>query len=484
MQKIINIALLKFFLSMLLLFCIASVTFCQSSPEVLYQQYRVAKTEADKKNVVNAYFESLRDHDLEPALRDLIKMHGYFKSEGDVSGIGTGLIGLFLAKLYEKTGNYSKGLTYALPALQNFENLNDTSKIIDALIQVGDIFTGSENIPQGLYYYNQCKPVIEAYHDKGKYPLLLNNIANCYNQINAADSALPIINTALSLVQKSKDSALSGRIYATLGNTHLATGDDTLARVYFNKGLGYLDNTEGEIRSIIYCGLAASFFKTADYYHVLEYSYNAAWNAEPNYKKELMQAYEWLYKVYEKAEERDIVYRDSVYKYFRLASTLKDSLFTVQKTQSQQQMFLQEQLRKEEIQSAKLKEVAERKKTISYILIGIGIIFLISLFSLLSQSFISNPKFIRGLGIIALLIVFEFFNLLLDPFLARVTGDSTLLMLLALVSIAAVLAPLHHRTEKWVINKLIEKNKTIRLARAKKTIELLEKENADGGNHA
>jgi cell wall assembly regulator SMI1 len=51
-------------------------------------------------------------------------------------------------------------------------------------------------------------------------------------------------------------------------------------------------------------------------------------------------------------------------------------------------------------------------------------------------------------------------------------------MLLALVCITALLVPLHHRVEKWATTKLVEKNKQIRLAAAKKTIQELEKENS------
>ena len=47
-------------------------------------------------------------------------------------------------------------------------------------------------------------------------------------------------------------------------------------------------------------------------------------------------------------------------------------------------------------------------------------------------------------------------------------------MLLALVCIAALLVPLHHRMQKWTATKLVEKNKATRLANEKKTIEKLE----------
>lgn len=64
---------------------------------------------------------------------------------------------------------------------------------------------------------------------------------------------------------------------------------------------------------------------------------------------------------------------------------------------------------------------------------------------------------------------------MLHPFLERATHHNPVLMLLALVSIAALLEPLHHQLEHWATAKLVEKNKQIRLAAAKKTIEQLEK---------
>ena len=48
-------------------------------------------------------------------------------------------------------------------------------------------------------------------------------------------------------------------------------------------------------------------------------------------------------------------------------------------------------------------------------------------------------------------------------------------MLMALASLAALLVPLHHKLEKWITSKLVEKNQKIRLAKAKKIIEEAEK---------
>ena len=137
-------------------------------------------------------------------------------------------------------------------------------------------------------------------------------------------------------------------------------------------------------------------------------------------------------------------------------------------------MTFEEDIRQQELAAEKIKAEDERKQNIQYALIALGIIVLLTLYLLLSRSFITNTKLIEFFGVVALLIVFEFLNLLLHPFLERVTNHSPILMLLALVCIAALLVPLHHKVEHWATAKLVEKNKKIRLASTKKTIEELE----------
>ena len=143
-------------------------------------------------------------------------------------------------------------------------------------------------------------------------------------------------------------------------------------------------------------------------------------------------------------------------------------------------MAFKEQLRMIEDAAKKSEEEEQRKQNIQYALMALGIIILFTLYLLLSRSFITNTKLIEFFGVVALLIVFEFLNLLLHPFLERVTHHSPVLMLLALVCIAALLVPLHHRVEKWATAKLVEKNKQIRLAAARKTIQQLDTKSEDG----
>ncbi|HMF71625.1 MAG TPA: hypothetical protein VK616_09135, partial [Flavitalea sp.] len=166
---------------------------------------------------------------------------------------------------------------------------------------------------------------------------------------------------------------------------------------------------------------------------------------------------------------------DSTLKYAKIFKTANDSLNNNRANQQILLMTFDEEIRQQEIAVEKTNVANERKKNIQYALIALGIIGLLFLYLILSRSFITNTRLIEFFGVIALLIIFEFLNLLLHPFLERITGHSPVLMLLALVCIAGLLVPLHHKMEKWTTRKMIEKNKKVRLAAAKKTILQLEK---------
>jgi hypothetical protein len=165
---------------------------------------------------------------------------------------------------------------------------------------------------------------------------------------------------------------------------------------------------------------------------------------------------------------------DSAYYYSKVETKLRELIFNQSNQNAIQALAFKEQLRGIEESAKKSEEEQERKQNIQYALIALGIVSFIILFFLLSRSIIVTEKWISFFGILGLLIVFEFINLLIHPFLETATHHTPVLMLLALVVLASLLIPLHHRMEKWIKEKMTEKNKTIRLASAKKTIERLE----------
>ena len=125
-------------------------------------------------------------------------------------------------------------------------------------------------------------------------------------------------------------------------------------------------------------------------------------------------------------------------------------------------------------------EVAARSRNIhpgcniQFGIIALIVITLAIFLLIFSRTSVVGAKVIKNLSLIALLLFFEFINLLLHPFLDRITNHSPILMLLCMAAIAGLLIPLHHRMEKLITNMLVSKNNRVRLEAARRTIEELE----------
>ncbi|MGR9791985.1 hypothetical protein ACUOFZ_24690, partial [Escherichia coli] len=91
------------------------------------------------------------------------------------------------------------------------------------------------------------------------------------------------------------------------------------------------------------------------------------------------------------------------------------------------------------LEEAKQKEKEDRNHNLQLAFIAIGILSLIIIFLLLSNSFIVSHQLVGFLSVLVLLVVFEFINLLIHPFLEKITHDSPLFMLLGLVAVAALI---------------------------------------------
>jgi hypothetical protein len=99
--------------------------------------------------------------------------------------------------------------------------------------------------------------------------------------------------------------------------------------------------------------------------------------------------------------------------YHKAARVAQDSLFSQEKNRQIQMLNFAETLRQQEIEKTKQAEAEARKHGLEYAAIAIGLVGFMMVFLLLSHSIIANERVIRFLGILALLIVFEFVNLLL-----------------------------------------------------------------------
>jgi hypothetical protein len=270
--------------------------------------------------------------------------------------------------------------------------------------------------------------------------------------------------------QKIKNNHFIGVSLATLGAISLQNDRYSIALEYLRSALPYISFSDSYMRGKILLETATLFGKTGKKDSCVHFARQVLQlsKASGNVKTSL-ESSSLLAEQFEKMR----LY-DSAYFYQKIAKIINDSLFSREKGRTIQNLELDELRRQSDIQNQLALEKEERKQNIQYAGIAISLILLTVIFLAFSYSIVANPKTIRFIGVISLLLIFEFLNLLLHPSLGVITNHSPVLMLLAMVAIAALLVPLHHKIEKWITHQLVEKNKKIRLAAAKKTIEQLQ----------
>ena len=169
---------------------------------------------------------------------------------------------------------------------------------------------------------------------------------------------------------------------------------------------------------------------------------------------------------------------DSAYHYSELKALYNDSLKSTANLNKLQDMAFEQQLKDREDAKERAEASTTRSRNIQFGIIALIVITLAIFLLIFSRTSVVGAKAIKNLSLIALLLFFEFINLLLHPFLDRITNHSPILMLLCMAAIAGLLIPLHHRMEKLITNMLVSKNNRVRLEAARRTIEELEGTNS------
>ncbi|MEO5948296.1 MAG: tetratricopeptide repeat protein [Chitinophagaceae bacterium] len=450
------------------IFCFAKIAYSQPLPDSVLTKYNSAVTQKNKEDYLWNYLESLSKDNNE--VTQALNILSYFKKQNDESGADN--TELFIALRLGYKGNYITALNMGLSILSSCEKRKDTVGILHAFEVIHYSFTLAKNYEEAIAWQKKAIPYAVAINDESKLSGIYNNLGAVYAQALMPDSGLVYAQKAVNIDTKLQDVKHLPYSLSTLAENYIAGKNYDFALPFLKKSLAYAQsNSDAWTIAYAFLDFAQAYYGLKNYDSTIYYARKSVELSNyMGFKETLLKSSEALYKSFE-ATGRE----DSANKYFRLATAAKDSIYSTEKTSNIQAISFREQLRQQEIETEKTETEEERKKNIQYALLALGIITFIITFLLLSRRHITNTKLIQFLGVVALLLVFEFLNLLLHPFLERITHHNPILMLLALVCIAALLVPLHHKLEKWATHKLVEKNKQVRLASAKKTIQELEK---------
>jgi tetratricopeptide (TPR) repeat protein len=374
------------------------------------------------------------------------------------------------------TRNFTKSLSLLFECLETAEEIKDSVALMDCTFLLNITYKFLEDHNKSVEYASRTLLYAKATSDSAWIWNSCYNLGNAYCNLKNKDSALyysqeayryanllerPIQKGVLGLWMLSEPETIAWSLHA-MGRVQELLENWGLAIEYYRKAVPHPNEI---LQSDLELSIAGYFNKIGKRDSAVMYAKRCMKESLAiSYEHNILGSYTALGQAYESLNN------DSAVKYFKLVIDVRNQQFSAKTKTDVANLTFNEQQREKEVMIMDMITKEERRRNLQFILLGIGLITFILLYIFVSQSVIIKSHSVKFLGVVALLLVFEFANLLFHPMIANVTHHSPPLMFLIMVCIAALLVPAHHKLEKWITHQLVEKNKRIRLAAARKTI--------------
>jgi tetratricopeptide (TPR) repeat protein len=364
-------------------------------------------------------------------------------------------VGLLATSQY-LLGNYPDALNNYMHKLKIEEKRKSPRNFASALNNIGLMYILLKEYDKALSYLYRADSTVEAVGGKAKADLkygITINIGETYYRKKMTDSANHYFYHALDLARQSGDSYYLGESMMNMANVLSLQQKNREALGYYQQSFAYL--TEA-LNNDLLCEVSLGMAKI---YDILNQQDSVAYFGNLSFqiaKKDKFLSRQLDASIFLSQHFKKQFAFDSAYSYIELSVSLKDSIMGQEKIKQAMIISTNEQIRQSEIAEQIRKEKATRTQQLQLLLIAI-FIPLFFLMTLVFSRIKIHLTFLRFMGIISLLLLFEYLTLLLHPLIADITNHTPILELLIFVGIGACLIPLHHRLEHVLISKLIKK---------------------------
>lgn len=359
-----------------------------------------------------------------------------------------------MANAYNNIGNYNKAMEIFLTQLTILEKKNNPPRLANVLMNIGILYTQQKEYTKALPYYLKSDSIIKINKISQIAYNSFQNLGDLYDRLNKNDSAFYYYQKAFTLALKINNPYFIGASYIGLGNYHIKEKNIFLGINMFQNALTKLSEAND---ADLFCesaqNISKAYFEKKQFDSSLMYAHISLKTAtKAGFTYRIKDAVEFLSKYYKSMNRFD-----SALYYNEKMTVIKDSINSADKIKAFQLQSFNEEIRQAELAEKKQKEEAERFQQLQLLFMGIFIpVFF--LFTLLLSKRKIHVKAIKALGIISLLLFFEYLTLLLHPVVVEFTNHTPIFELIIFVSIAALLIPTHHRIENWLIQRLTIKH--------------------------
>jgi tetratricopeptide (TPR) repeat protein len=361
--------------------------------------------------------------------------------------------------LLDVKSDYVAALNLHLQNIKIEEQLNDTSNILYDMRGVVFVFEAVGDYNRALEYVRKMREnVYSGIYKEGpelteKKHLVDYRLGVVFEEMNSPDSAKHYFQETYSFGINTNELvwiALGGAALAEVLNTDHKI--DSARYIYRIAARASVLNDRPDIYAGILFGLANSYLNTNELDSAFYYSMKAYISSKDNRVNEgVVASGKLISEIYHKRGRPD-----SAYIYLAASVHLKDSLLSDEKLYKLQSLGFEETLRQKEV--AAEKKAAQEKHVRNLQLLAIGVfipVFFIGVL-LLSRTKV-KPRVVEFLGILSLLLFFEFITDLIYPWVSQLTNENPIWEMSCLVILAALLEPLNFRLEHWVKGHLVHK---------------------------
>lgn len=352
-----------------------------------------------------------------------------------------------------KTGNHLQAMDVLIKGLKICEETKNIRGTEDIYTSLADLYVEEKDLKKATEYNFMTLALATDSSDKDFRLFTIENIGATYADMGMLDSALYYLNIAYDGFKKNNDQRSIALTEVNLAETYFKLKKDSIALSYYRSALPFITReqvSEALCESTLY--MAKIFQRAPQTDSALFYGKKSfAISQNHAFSSRSLAASDLLASVYDKKNQAD-----SALRYLKISVSLKDSLFNDEKSKMLEKLTFGENIRQLELAAQKKDQEEHFIRTLQYLAIAIFIPIFFLFVMFLSRIRV-KARVVEFLGILSLLLLFEFITDLVYPIVSDWTHENPIWEMSILVILAAFLEPLNNRLEHWIKGKLVHK---------------------------
>lgn len=349
---------------------------------------------------------------------------------------------------YNYQGQWPEALKYYLFSLKIFEELDNIAKVADVYNNIGNIYYAQGKFKLSLRNYHAAVQIWKKQDDKEALALGYHNMAASYYSMKDLDNALKNYQIGLEFGLEVGYDAVIAACYSGMGSVCDEQKQPQKALEYLLLSAEIQEKLgQKSITSYNYAIIGHVYTELKQFDSAQKYLNNALEISLSIGAKDVVRE-SYLQLSFLDSSSND--FENAFYNY-RHYVQYRDSLHNDSSTEKILELqsryeFDKEQILLEQKEKERVRKII-RRNVLEYTLILLGILLILGI--VLSLGFIKVSNTVsRALIFISLMLVFEFVLVLIDPYLDRYTKGEPIFKLLANISLASLIFPIHSFLEK------------------------------------